>query len=208
MAGYRGSSVTKRAARRRSWSGDIMSALDIKLFRDARRSWAQVLAIALVIGGGVATLILAVGSHRSLDETRIAYYERYAFARCVCAGQTRAESAGGSNCANSRRGRGRCEDCQACLARCAGIFRARQRAIRLAAGRRRARAQPALSAGRASTRTRTDGRSRGQREFCKGARLCAWRRLLRDPERQEAPARDRRDGAVSGVHLYGRAPET
>ena len=57
-----------------------MSALDIKLFRDARRSWAQVLAIALVIGGGVATLILAVGSHRSLDETRIAYYERYAFA--------------------------------------------------------------------------------------------------------------------------------
>jgi putative ABC transport system permease protein len=57
-----------------------MSALDIKLFRDARRLWAQVLAIALVIGGGVATLILAVGSHRSLDETRIAYYERYAFA--------------------------------------------------------------------------------------------------------------------------------
>jgi putative ABC transport system permease protein len=64
----------------RSWSGDIMSALDIKLFRDVRRLWAQVLAIALVIGGGVATLILAVGSHRSLDETRIAYYERYAFA--------------------------------------------------------------------------------------------------------------------------------
>ena len=57
-----------------------MSALDIKLFRDARRLWAQVLAIALVIGGGVATLILAVGSHRSLGETRIAYYERYAFA--------------------------------------------------------------------------------------------------------------------------------
>src|SRR5512147_31375 len=80
MAGYRGSSATKRAARRRSWSGDIMSALDIKLFRDARRLWAQVLAIALVIGGGVATLILAVGSHRSLDETRTAYYERYRFA--------------------------------------------------------------------------------------------------------------------------------
>jgi putative ABC transport system permease protein len=57
-----------------------MPALDIKLFRDVRRLWAQVLAIALVIGGGVATLILAVGSHRSLDETRIAYYERYAFA--------------------------------------------------------------------------------------------------------------------------------
>jgi putative ABC transport system permease protein len=57
-----------------------MSALDIKLFRDVKRLWAQVLAIALVIGGGVATLVLAVGSHRSLEETRIAYYERYGFA--------------------------------------------------------------------------------------------------------------------------------
>jgi putative ABC transport system permease protein len=57
-----------------------MAVLDIKLLRDVRRLWAQVLAIALVVGGGVATLVLAVGSHRSLEETRIAYYERYAFA--------------------------------------------------------------------------------------------------------------------------------
>ncbi len=57
-----------------------MPVLDIKLLRDIRRLWAQVLAIALVIGGGVATLVLAVGSHRSLEETRIAYYERYGFA--------------------------------------------------------------------------------------------------------------------------------
>ena len=57
-----------------------MTALDIKLFRDVMRLWAQVLAIALVVGGGVATLVLAVGSHRSLEETRIAYYERYGFA--------------------------------------------------------------------------------------------------------------------------------
>lgn len=56
-----------------------MTALDIKLFRDVTRLWAQVLAIALVIGGGVATLVLAVGSHRSLEETRTAYYERYGF---------------------------------------------------------------------------------------------------------------------------------
>jgi putative ABC transport system permease protein len=61
-------------------SGEPMSALDIKLLRDVRRLWAQVLAIALVIGGGIATLVLAVGSHRSLEETRIAYYERYGFA--------------------------------------------------------------------------------------------------------------------------------
>lgn len=57
-----------------------MAALDLKLLRDIRRLWAQALAIALVIAGAVATLVLAVGSHRSLEETRIAYYERDRFA--------------------------------------------------------------------------------------------------------------------------------
>ncbi len=57
-----------------------MRSLDIKLFRDLRRLWAQVLAITLVIAGGVASLVLTIGSYRSLDETRIAYYERYQFA--------------------------------------------------------------------------------------------------------------------------------
>ena len=52
----------------------------MKLFRDLRRLWAQVLAIALVIAGGVATVVLTVGSSRSLDETRAAYYERQRFA--------------------------------------------------------------------------------------------------------------------------------
>src|SRR5215203_4244068 len=57
-----------------------MRVLDIKLMRDLRRLWAQALAIAFVVAGGVATLLLAVGSHRSLAETRLAYYERYQFA--------------------------------------------------------------------------------------------------------------------------------
>ena len=57
-----------------------MHVLDLKLLRDVKRLWAQALAIALVIAGGVATLVLAVGSFRSLDETRNAYYERYRFA--------------------------------------------------------------------------------------------------------------------------------
>jgi putative ABC transport system permease protein len=43
-----------------------MRALDRKLFRDLARLWAQALAIALVVAGGVATLVLAVGSFRSL----------------------------------------------------------------------------------------------------------------------------------------------
>jgi putative ABC transport system permease protein len=57
-----------------------MSSLDIKLLRDFKRLWAQALAIALVIAGGVAALVLAVGAFRSLDETRTAYYERHRFA--------------------------------------------------------------------------------------------------------------------------------
>ena len=57
-----------------------MRALDRKLLRDLRRLWAQALAIALVVAGGVATLLLAVGSYRSLDETRNAYYDRHRFA--------------------------------------------------------------------------------------------------------------------------------
>src|SRR5215203_6540749 len=57
-----------------------MRALDRKLMRDLRRLWAQALAIALVVAGAVATLVMAVGSSRSLDETRIAYYERNRFA--------------------------------------------------------------------------------------------------------------------------------
>ena len=57
-----------------------MRVLDTKLFRDLWRLRTQALAIALVVAGGVATLVLAVGSLRSLEETRMAYYERYQFA--------------------------------------------------------------------------------------------------------------------------------
>lgn len=56
-----------------------MRTLDRKMLRDLRRMWAQALAIALVIAGGAATFVLASGAYRSLDETRIAYYERYRF---------------------------------------------------------------------------------------------------------------------------------
>ena len=57
-----------------------MATLDTKLLRDLRRTWAQSLAIALVVAGGVASLVMAVGSLNSLEETRAAYYERYQFA--------------------------------------------------------------------------------------------------------------------------------
>lgn len=57
-----------------------MSALDRKLLRDLARLWAQALAVALVMACGVMTLVLAVGATRALEETRAAFYERYAFA--------------------------------------------------------------------------------------------------------------------------------
>lgn len=57
-----------------------MHPLTVKLLRDLRRLWAQALAIALVMAAGVATLILGVGAHKSLSETRAAYYEANRFA--------------------------------------------------------------------------------------------------------------------------------
>ncbi len=57
-----------------------MKALDKKLLRDLRHIWTQVLAVALVMAAGVATILIAIGAHRSLDGTRNVYYERYRFA--------------------------------------------------------------------------------------------------------------------------------
>ena len=66
-----------------------MRALNRKLLRDLWRIRGQALAIALVIACGVATVVMAFGALRSLEETRIAYYERYRFAD-VFANLTRA----------------------------------------------------------------------------------------------------------------------
>ncbi len=57
-----------------------MTALDKKLLRDFRRTWAQALAIALVAAAGVMTLLVGIGTYRALYDTREAYYDRYAFA--------------------------------------------------------------------------------------------------------------------------------
>ena len=57
-----------------------MRALDIKVMRDLGRLWPQVLAIALVMAAGVATLVLGVGAYDSLSTTRERYYETNRFA--------------------------------------------------------------------------------------------------------------------------------
>jgi len=57
-----------------------LSSLDLKLLRDMWRRRGQVLAIALVIGSAVATLVLALTAWRSLSDARTTYYDRYRFA--------------------------------------------------------------------------------------------------------------------------------
>jgi len=64
-------------------------ALDHKLSRELWRLRGQVLAVALVIGSGVAVLVMSLSTLEALSETTQAYYERYRFAE-VFAGATRA----------------------------------------------------------------------------------------------------------------------
>ncbi len=57
-----------------------MQALDRKLLRDFARLWKQALAIAMVLACGVAILLMALGTYKSLSDTRETYYERNRFA--------------------------------------------------------------------------------------------------------------------------------
>ncbi|HSR56180.1 MAG TPA: FtsX-like permease family protein, partial [Alphaproteobacteria bacterium] len=57
-----------------------MTPLNKKLVRDLWHMRGQALAIAAVIAGGIATLVMALGTIQSLSDTRAAYYERYRFA--------------------------------------------------------------------------------------------------------------------------------
>ncbi len=66
-----------------------MTSLDLKLVRDLWRMRGQAFAIALVLAAATATFVLSMGVHRSLTETRDAYYARNHFAD-VFAGMTRA----------------------------------------------------------------------------------------------------------------------
>ncbi|HRH81652.1 MAG TPA: FtsX-like permease family protein [Thiobacillaceae bacterium] len=58
-----------------------MRALDLKLLRDLWHMRGQVLAIAAVLMGGVATLVMSLSTYDSLDGTRERFYQDYRFAR-------------------------------------------------------------------------------------------------------------------------------
>lgn len=57
-----------------------MPPLNRKLLRDLWHVRGLVIAIALVIGAGIATFVMSLSTVRALEETRDAYYERYRFA--------------------------------------------------------------------------------------------------------------------------------
>ena len=56
-----------------------LSTLNRKLLRDLWQIKGQALAIALVIGGGIAVYVLMFSTFESLERTRDTYYDRYRF---------------------------------------------------------------------------------------------------------------------------------
>lgn len=64
-----------------------LRALDIKLLRDLRRMWTQVLSIAAITMVGTAAFIILVGTANSIQHTQIEYYEKYRFANLFAGAQ-------------------------------------------------------------------------------------------------------------------------
>ena len=64
-----------------------MRALDRKLVRELWRLRGQVVAIALVVGSGVAVLIMGLSTYEALSLTTDTYYERYRFAEVFTGGK-------------------------------------------------------------------------------------------------------------------------
>ncbi len=58
-----------------------MNALDRKLFRDLSRMKGQALAIALVMGSGIAIYVMSAAAVESLESARSAYYDKCRFAQ-------------------------------------------------------------------------------------------------------------------------------
>lgn len=57
-----------------------MKALQRKLLRDAWQLRGQALAIALVVIGGIATLVMALSNYQALQQTRERFYQEHRFA--------------------------------------------------------------------------------------------------------------------------------
>ena len=67
-----------------------VTALDRKFLRDVGRLKGQVLTIALVLAGGIASFIALRGTYASLERSRDAYYDRQRFAHVFARARARA----------------------------------------------------------------------------------------------------------------------
>ncbi len=181
-----------------------MRALDRKLIRDFRRLWAQSLAVALVMACGVATLILAIGTYQSLDETRSAYYQRYRFGD-IFASATRAPNSLKSTIAAI-------DGVAAVETRIAspvildipGLREPATGSGDLHSREWRHRGQRRVPAPGAPARRGTRQRGRGQLELRRGASLHRRLDLRRGHQRLEDQAQHRRHRSVAGIHLRAR----
>ncbi len=57
-----------------------LNSLNLKLVRDLKRMRGQCVAIALVVGSGVAVLVMSLTAMKAMTDSADAYYERYRFA--------------------------------------------------------------------------------------------------------------------------------
>ncbi len=57
----------------------VRSALNRKLWRDLWRMRGQVVAIGVIMASGIGVLVMGLSTVEALDETALAYYERYRF---------------------------------------------------------------------------------------------------------------------------------
>ena len=82
----------------------MLSHLDRKLWRDLRRMKGQALAVAMVMGCGLAMMIMARSLIFSLESTRREYYEANRFAEVFAHVEARPELPRRPHQGNPRRG--------------------------------------------------------------------------------------------------------
>ena len=132
-AGREGSAMVRLAR--------ALPVLDRKLLRDLWEMKGQSLAIAAVIGAGVAMFVTYLSNFDSLRRTRDAYYEACPVRRRVRVGQARARQPRATHRRNPRGGGGCDSGRRGCHPRRAGTRGAGHRPADFAAGTRTAAAQ-------------------------------------------------------------------
>ena len=186
----------------------LLSPLDRKLARDLWRIKGQAGAIAAVIALGVMTLVMMSGLVNTLEQTRIAYYERYRLPEIFAPVETRAKPPArpvgrdpwrlGRRGARLRHGAGR-DTGRDPADPCPGRLPAR--CLRRASGRHLSRRGPPARSGPGRGGSAAQGLRRCPRP-------APGRHAFGHDERCEARLPCHRTRPVAGVPLHNRARRT